>query len=78
MNSFPIHRSAHAQYILGSRNGYFLIALFSNFQEKRSPSREGTVQRYEDDKMVVHFERVGYKTLGVAAVSENGLLRLRA
>ncbi len=35
---------------------------------------EGTVQRYEDDKMVVLFERVGYKTLGVALVKDCGLL----
>ncbi len=35
---------------------------------------EGTVQRYEDDKMVVLFERVGYKTLMVALVEDRGLL----
>lgn len=35
---------------------------------------EGTIQRYEDDKMVVLFERVGYKTLGVAVVQDRGLL----
>ncbi len=35
---------------------------------------EGTVQRYEGDKMVVLFERVGYKTLMVALVEDRGLL----
>ncbi len=35
---------------------------------------EGTVQRFEDDKMVVLFERVGYKTLMVALVEDRGLL----
>ena len=36
---------------------------------------EGTVHRYEgDDKMVVLFDEVGYKTLVVALVEEHGLL----
>jgi ATP-dependent DNA helicase RecQ len=34
--------------------------------------------RVEDDRVVVLFDEVGYKTLGIAAVSENGLLRVRA
>jgi ATP-dependent DNA helicase RecQ len=36
---------------------------------------EGTVQRYEDDKMVVLFDEVGYKTLGLGLVRERGLLK---
>ena len=36
---------------------------------------EATVQRYEDDKVVVLFDSVGYKALELDAVSENGLLR---
>jgi ATP-dependent DNA helicase RecQ len=35
---------------------------------------EGTVQRYEGDKVVVLFDAVGYKTLDVALVEERGLL----
>jgi ATP-dependent DNA helicase RecQ len=35
---------------------------------------EGTVQRYEDDAVVVLFESVGYKKLGVDIVLERGLL----
>ena len=35
---------------------------------------EGVVQRYEDDKMVVLFDDVGYKTLSVELVVENDLL----
>ncbi len=35
---------------------------------------EGLVQRYEGDKMVVLFDEVGYKTLGVGLVIERGLL----
>ena len=35
---------------------------------------EGLVQRYEGGKMVVLFDDVGYKTLAVALVTENGLL----
>ncbi len=35
---------------------------------------EGMVQRYEGDKMVVLFDEVGYKTLGVDLVEEQGLL----
>jgi ATP-dependent DNA helicase RecQ len=38
----------------------------------------GIVMRVEDDRLVVLFEEVGYKTLGLAAVTENGLLRARA
>ena len=37
----------------------------------------GVVMRVEDDRVVVLFDEVGYKTLGVAAVTENGLLRAR-
>ena len=33
--------------------------------------------RVEEDRLVVLFEEVGYKTLAVAAVTENGLLRPR-
>lgn len=36
---------------------------------------EGTVLRYEDDKIVVLFESVGYKTLSLDIVTENNLLR---
>jgi ATP-dependent DNA helicase RecQ len=35
----------------------------------------GQVLRYEEDKVVVLFDSVGYKTLSVAAVVERGLLR---
>ncbi len=35
---------------------------------------QGTVMRYEDDRMVVLFDDVGYKTLSVAVVQEQGLL----
>jgi ATP-dependent DNA helicase RecQ len=35
----------------------------------------GQVLRYEDDKVVVLFDTVGYKTLSVRAVVERGLLR---
>jgi ATP-dependent DNA helicase RecQ len=38
---------------------------------------EGVVQRYDDDAVVVLFDEVGYKTLGIAAVTENELLRPR-
>jgi len=34
----------------------------------------GTVQRAEDDMLTVVFDGVGYKTLAVAVVEENGLL----
>jgi ATP-dependent DNA helicase RecQ len=37
----------------------------------------GVVMRVEDDRIVVLFDEVGYKTLGVAAVIENDLLRAR-
>jgi ATP-dependent DNA helicase RecQ len=37
----------------------------------------GVVMRVEDDRIVVLFDEVGYKTLGIAAVTENGLLRAR-
>ena len=33
--------------------------------------------RVEDDRLVVLFEEVGYKTLSLAAVTENGLLHAR-
>ena len=35
---------------------------------------DGVVQRYDDDHVVVLFDSVGYKTLGVALVLERGLL----
>jgi ATP-dependent DNA helicase RecQ len=35
---------------------------------------QGTVMRYEDDRMVVLFDEVGYKTLSVAVVQRQGLL----
>ncbi len=34
----------------------------------------GTVQRYEEDALVVLFDSVGYKKLGVSLVLERGLL----
>jgi ATP-dependent DNA helicase RecQ len=37
----------------------------------------GVVMRVEDDRLVVLFDEVGYKTLGLAAVTGNGLLRPR-
>jgi ATP-dependent DNA helicase RecQ len=37
----------------------------------------GAVMRLEDDRLVVLFDEVGYKTLGLAAVLENGLLEPR-
>ncbi len=37
----------------------------------------GIVMRVEDDRVVVLFEEVGYKTLALAAVTENGLLAPR-
>ena len=33
-----------------------------------------TVQRYEDDKVVVLFDDVGYKSLALAAVRDGDLL----
>ena len=36
----------------------------------------GQVLRYEDDKVVVLFDTVGYKTLSVSAVVERGLLEV--
>jgi ATP-dependent DNA helicase RecQ len=36
---------------------------------------QGQVLRYEDDKVVVLFDSVGYKTLSMRAVVERGLLR---
>ena len=38
----------------------------------------GIVMRVEDDRLVVLFQEVGYKTLAVATVTEHGLLRARA
>ena len=37
----------------------------------------GVVMRVEDDRLVVLFDEVGYKTLALAAVTENDLLRVR-
>jgi ATP-dependent DNA helicase RecQ len=37
----------------------------------------GVVMRVEDDRITVLFDEVGYKTLGIAAVTENDLLRAR-
>jgi ATP-dependent DNA helicase RecQ len=36
---------------------------------------EGEVQRYDEDRVIVLFESVGYKTLGLGLVAEHGLLR---
>jgi ATP-dependent DNA helicase RecQ len=36
---------------------------------------EGLVMRYEGDKMVILFDEVGYKTLGVDMVRQRGLLK---
>jgi ATP-dependent DNA helicase RecQ len=37
----------------------------------------GVVMRVEEDRLVVLFDEVGYKTLGIAAVTEHDLLRPR-
>ena len=37
----------------------------------------GVVMRVDEDRLVVLFDEVGYKTLGIAAVTENALLRPR-
>jgi ATP-dependent DNA helicase RecQ len=37
----------------------------------------GIVMRVEDDRLVVLFDEVGYKTLGIRAVLDNDLLRAR-
>jgi ATP-dependent DNA helicase RecQ len=37
----------------------------------------GVVMRVEGDRLVVLFDEVGYKTLGIAAVTEHDLLRPR-
>ncbi|MDT0274511.1 RecQ family ATP-dependent DNA helicase [Blastococcus goldschmidtiae] len=37
----------------------------------------GVVMRVEDDRITVLFDEVGYKTLGLAAVADNDLLRTR-
>ena len=37
----------------------------------------GLVMRVEDDRLVVLFEEVGYKTLALAAVLEHDLLERR-
>ena len=37
----------------------------------------GIVMRVEEDRIVVLFDEVGYKTLGLAAVTEHDLLRPR-
>jgi ATP-dependent DNA helicase RecQ len=36
---------------------------------------EGEVQRYDEDRVIVLFEAVGYKTLGLEFVAEHELLR---
>ncbi len=36
---------------------------------------EATVQRYEDEKVVLLFDSVGYKALSLDAVEDNELLR---
>ncbi len=38
----------------------------------------GAVMRVEEDRLVVLFDEVGYKTLALAAVLEHGLLRRRS
>lgn len=51
-------------------------ALFPINQRVRHKSwGEGTIMRYESDKVVVLFNQVGYKTLAVAVVAERGLLK---
>jgi ATP-dependent DNA helicase RecQ len=37
----------------------------------------GIVMRVEEDRLTVLFDEVGYKTLALAAVLENDLLRAR-
>ncbi len=37
----------------------------------------GVVMRVEDDRVVVLFEEVGYKTLALRAVEANDLLQVR-
>ncbi len=37
---------------------------------------EGLIQRYEGGKMVILFDEVGYKTLGIELVIEHGLLEV--
>jgi ATP-dependent DNA helicase RecQ len=37
----------------------------------------GVVMRVEDDRLVVLFDEVGYKTLALAAVTEHNLLQAR-
>lgn len=36
---------------------------------------EGTVMRYEEDKIVILFDQMGYKTLGLDVVRLRGLLQ---
>jgi hypothetical protein len=36
---------------------------------------EGVLQRYDGDRVVVLFDDVGYKSLGLALVDGRGLLR---
>ena len=36
---------------------------------------KGLVERYEGGKMIVLFDTVGYKTLAVDVVTQNGLLQ---
>ena len=38
----------------------------------------GVVMRLEDDRVVVLFEEVGYKTLALKAVEANDLLQVRS
>ena len=54
--------------------------------DARSPSRRrsstasgapGVVMRVEDDRVIVLFDEVGYKTLALAAVLDNDLLTSR-
>ena len=46
-----------------------------NTQVRHTKWGEGTVMRYEGEKMVVLFETVGYRTLGIDLVKENQILQ---
>jgi ATP-dependent DNA helicase RecQ len=54
--------SAHEPFPLGSRVTHTAWG-------------EGLVERYEGEKMVVLFDTVGYKTLAVDVVTQNGSLQ---
>jgi ATP-dependent DNA helicase RecQ len=54
----------------GADDGPFAIGAHVRHQEWG----DGTVQRYEDGTMIVLFDSVGYKTLAVSVVIDDGLL----